>query len=232
MHTLRKDKKFTKQLSEAYPGLSFDDAMAKLFTKNVPAKYLGVELGTKQKPRFGFADIARLRLNPRSKDGSTHGLRYSTHSLAMQKVLPKQWNMLQQDGLKALCVQAARTDNFKTSAFAKQITPALKSIYGVTGVPVHVQLQVLRKGSFAFKGGHRPGMSMYGWARARLTSFLFKGCTYYSPDHLLVSEAKDTSRNPSAAKARAWWSSKPCICRKRQQCGNRGKQVPANALRK
>lgn len=78
-----------------------------------------------------------------------------------------------------------------------------------SGVPQDVLQRVYDKGLAAWRTGHRPGASQGQWANARVASFLVKGCTHYSPDHLLVAEAKQ--RSPKAARL---WNAMPCRCEK------------------
>lgn len=79
-----------------------------------------------------------------------------------------------------------------------------------TGVPLDILKKVYNKGLSAYRTGHRPGATPEQWGYARVHSFLMKGCTYYSPDHKLVEEAKERS-----TKAKRHWSSLKCICSKR-----------------
>lgn len=229
---LRRDEAFKKALSKKYPGPeAFTAKLRKLFELKVPAKYLGIELGTSQRPRFSYAEVAWLRLQPRKLDGVRKGLKRSPHAQRFHDELPKIAAELDDnDRFVALCNQAARgtAAAFAKSKFHAEITPVLKRLQRATGVPADVAFEVLKKGAYAYNSSHRSGMTRFGWARARLSSFLFKGCTYYSPDHLLVAEAR--ARSP---KARLWWDGhRQCLCRKRGQCGKGGKQVPANAIRR
>ena len=74
----------------------------------------------------------------------------------------------------------------------------------VSGVPVDVLLQVDRKGRAAWRGSqHRPGATQAQWGIARVNSFLLCGKTWYFPDHLLVDEARKSTRHPS--KLRKIW---------------------------
>ena len=168
-----------------------------------------------------------MLLKPRSQDGSRKKLKLSNHAQAMQRDLPDIAELLSDNATYGpLCNDAVKAASFERSKFAAAIRPVLQKLEQRTGVPVDVSLAVLKKGSFAFGNSHRPGMSRFGWARARLSSFLFKGCTFFSPDHLLAAEAMKASD-----KAKRWWASHPkCLCRKRQQCGRVGKTVPADAV--
>jgi hypothetical protein len=103
----------------------------------------------------------------------------------------------------------------KTSSYTKSfenIFPDAKSLKQKaqkTGVPEDILKKVYNKGLAAHRTGHRPGATASQWGYARVHSFLMKGCTYYSPDHKLVEEAKQ--RSP---KAKKWWSSRKKTCRK------------------
>lgn len=224
---LRKDAKIRKRMKEE--GLSFED----LVTTSFPLKYLGIEVpgkGSKSqttKPRFSLAETVRLSLSPRSLDGSAKGLRMSDHRKAFRERFPDIDEALSKPNLNRLALDAASLSksnflSYKKNPYALAVRPALKELSRRTGVPSRVSLQVLRKGVAAFFTGHRPGMSAHGWARARLTSFVMKGCTHWFPDHLLVEQAtNDTSA--------AFWSDLDCLCRKRSQCGRRGKRTRSNA---
>ena len=228
LRELESDGKYMRALNKAVGTRgSTHQKVKRLSTKkHVPLKYLGIEPDLGEK-RFSFADTARLRLQPRSRDSTRTGLKLSNHAQAMQRELPRVAKLLSDNAhFGPLCNAAVQAASFEQSQFAREIRPALKVLEAETGVPVHISLAVLKKGSFAYGSSHRPGMSRFGWARARLSSFLFKGCTYFSPDHLLVADAKKAS-----PKARHWWDTHPqCLCRKKEQCGRAGKSVSADAL--
>ena len=212
---LARDRAFRRRLRAAYPGRPFAQALRDLFDRPMPQKYLGRELGTTQRPRFTYAETARLRLQPRSMDHRTDGLRRSTHARAMARDFPGPWDRL----------GALRMDPRDPVPYERQARVVLRPVAQRTGVPVSTMVQVLRKGAFAYGRSHRPGMTRSGWARARLSSFLYKGCTHFNPDHGLV----ETARNPQS---RRWWDGRPCLCRKRQQCGQYGVSTAADAVRR
>jgi hypothetical protein len=228
LRQLQGDASFMRKLESIVgPNGTMREKIARLATKRrVAAKYLGIELD-KGTARYSFSETVRLRLNPRGKDHSSKGLKMSNHAQAMHRELPKIAALLMDnDTFGPLCNDAVGASNFERSKFATAIRPVLKRLENKTGVPVNVSLKVLKKGSFAFGKSHRPGMSRYGWARARLSSFLFKGCTFFSPDHLLAQEAMDAGLG-----ATEWWKKHPkCLCRKRAQCGRTGKSVKADDL--
>jgi hypothetical protein len=103
----------------------------------------------------------------------------------------------------------------KTSTYTETLRELYPDVSTLTeksqasGVPEDVLQRVYDKGLAAWRTGHRPGASQGQWANARVASFLVKGCTHYSPDHLLVAEAK--RRSPKAAKL---WEKMPCRCPK------------------
>ncbi len=70
----------------------------------------------------------------------------------------------------------------------------------VTGVPVRFLKQVYRRGSAAWRTGHRPGQTTHSWSYPRVSSFLLCGKTHYSTDSDVVREAKRAS-----AKAQRWF---------------------------
>lgn len=79
-----------------------------------------------------------------------------------------------------------------------------------TGIPLDILEKVYKKGLAAWRTGHRPGATQEQWGYARVHSFIMKGCTYYSPDHKLVEEAKERSQ-----KAKKWWKSIDKMCKKK-----------------
>lgn len=228
LRVLGRDAAFARELEDAVGSHgSMRDRVRRLERqRRTPAKYLGIELDSGE-TRFSFPDTVRLLLKPRSQDGSRSKLRLSNHAQAMRDELPDIADMLSDNAtFGPLCNDAVKGAAFERSKFASAIRPALKKLQARTGVPVKVSLAVLKKGSFAYGSSHRPGMSRFGWARARLSSFLFKGCTFFSPDHLLAAEAMAASD-----KAKRWWRDHPkCLCRKRQQCGKPGRSVSANSV--
>jgi hypothetical protein len=104
----------------------------------------------------------------------------------------------------------------KTSTYTEKfykLYPGAKSLEEkskATGVPLDILEQIYRKGLAAYRTGHRPGATQGQWAYARVHSFLVKGCTFYSPDHLLAAEAM---RRSDAA--RKHYSQLECSCWKR-----------------
>ena len=172
-----------------------------------PLKYLGIESdGT----RLSLQQVMRLLRSPRSHDNHTKGLRLSAHRRAFIQKFPAVDAQLQ--ALRE--IRPAGGD-----AYWAKSRHILKLLKQKTGIPVRISTEVLRKGLAAYRRGHRPGMSAHGWAHARLTSFVMRGCTHYNPDHLLVAAAK---------KAGAFvWSRdvKKCLCKKHCQVGL---NTPAN----
>lgn len=64
----------------------------------------------------------------------------------------------------------------------------------VTGVPVPILEEVFRRGSAAWRTGHRPGQTTQSWSYPRVSSFLLCGKTHYTADSDLVRKAKRISR--------------------------------------
>lgn len=81
---------------------------------------------------------------------------------------------------------------------------SLKERSAVTGVPVRYLDTVWRRGSAAWRTGHRPGQTTQSWAYPRISSFLLCGKTHYTADADLVRKAKKKS-----AKARKWFKRCP-----------------------
>lgn len=69
---------------------------------------------------------------------------------------------------------------------AKSLTERAK----VTGVPIKYLDEVYRRGSAAWRTGHRPGQTTHSWSYPRVSSFLLCGKTHYTADTDLVREAK------------------------------------------
>lgn len=206
---LARDKAFQRELRAQ--GASLDD----LYRTAYPLKYLGIELHGGSGPassRFPLATVLRIALRPRSQDGVTSGLRLSAHRKAFIARFPDVDAILSEERLKALGRAAfpLSANAFAASAYAAAAAPALLRLEEETGVPPRVAEAVLRKGLAAYRRGHRPGMSAHGWARARLSSFVMKGCTHYFPDHTLAEACPPRTH--------AFWSGLPCLCRKSGGC--------------
>lgn len=76
---------------------------------------------------------------------------------------------------------------------------SLKQRAAVTGVPLPILDAVFRRGSAAWRTGHRPGQTTQSWSYPRVSSFLLCGKTHYTADSDLVRRARRT------AKGRAWF---------------------------
>jgi len=224
MKALKADRSFQTALKKKKKTLEG------LIRTNTAMKYLGIELKPKKKPttRYPFETAVRLNLHPRSQDGSpSSGLRYSEHRKKFIDEFPEVDAQLSESTLFELALEAELQplEAFVKSKYAKHATKALQELEGATGIPVRASLRVLRKGLAAYKRSHRPGMTAHGWARARLTSFVMKGCTHYFPDHRIVADSEKKSK-----KAQEHWAKHNCLCRKRGQCESPGKRVSANAI--
>jgi hypothetical protein len=77
---------------------------------------------------------------------------------------------------------------------------SLKERSKVTGVPIRYLDEVYRRGSAAWRTGHRPGQTTHSWSYPRVSSFLLCGKTHYTADADLVRLAKTKS-----AKAMKWF---------------------------
>ena len=215
LRELQKDRTFQRALKAR------NTDVQTLLRTTYPLKYLGIEKG--QRPRFPLSDVLRIALHPRRSDADHRGLRLSAHRKAFLARLPDVDALLGSPRLfkGAPAAPLAGKARLAASAYGLGVAPALERLEEATGVPARVSLQVLRKGLAAFRRGHRPGMSAHGWARARLSSFVMKGCTHFFPDHTLVGECP--------ARAHAFWKGLPCLCHKPAQCDRYGKRTPANA---
>jgi hypothetical protein len=198
---------------------------AELLTTAYPLKYLGIELREGGRTRFPLATALRIALRPRTMDGASRGLRLSVHRKAFLERFPDVDAALSARPLFAAGPKAATRSAaaFAASEYAALAQPALARLRALTGVPIATAHEVLRKGLAAFRAGHRPGMSAHGWARARLTSFVMKGCTHFFPDHQLARACPERTQ--------AMWRAMPCLCRKTSQCGAYGTRTRANAAR-
>jgi hypothetical protein len=102
---------------------------------------------------------------------------------------------------------------FKTDKYAKtkkkssyttqwdKLFPNAKSIKErskVTGVPEKFLNKVFKRGSAAWRTGHRPGQTPQSWSYPRISSYLLCGKTHYTADADQVRLAKKES--PSARK--------------------------------
>ena len=76
---------------------------------------------------------------------------------------------------------------------------SLKQRAAVTGVPLGILDAVFRRGSAAWRTGHRPGQTTQSWSYPRVSSFLLCGKTHYTADSDLVRRARRT------AKGRKWF---------------------------
>ena len=82
----------------------------------------------------------------------------------------------------------------------------LKQRSDVTGVPIKYLDAVFRRGSAAWRTGHRPGQTTQSWSYPRVSSFLLCGKTHYTADADLVRDATRRSR-----KARKWFTRCPAV---------------------
>ena len=183
LRELESDGKYMRALNKAVGTRgSTHQKVKRLSTKkHVPLKYLGIEPDLGEK-RFSFADTARLRLQPRSRDSTRTGLKLSNHAQAMQRELPRVAKLLSDNAhFGPLCNAAVQAASFEQSQFAREIRPALKVLEAETGVPVHISLAVLKKGSFAYGSSHRPGMSRFGWRARGCPAFCSKGAPTFRP---------------------------------------------------
>jgi hypothetical protein len=83
---------------------------------------------------------------------------------------------------------------------------SLKQRSEVTGVPIKYLDTVFRRGSAAWRTGHRPGQTTQSWSFPRVSSFLLCGKTHYTADADVVSNASLHSK-----KARKWFRRCPVV---------------------
>ena len=142
---LNRNITFMRKLHLKHPSLHMplDRASIETIIEQNPTqvKYLGLE---DKKPRFSFADTVELRIFPRSKDSSTKGLRRTTNSYEIERLLPSIYKDLNNNKFKSLCNDAVTHDSFETSQFAKRISCA-RTASLQTGVPVNISLEVLKE---------------------------------------------------------------------------------------
>ena len=77
---------------------------------------------------------------------------------------------------------------------------SLKERSKVTGVPEKFLDNVFRRGSAAWRTGHRPGQTPQSWSYPRVSSYLLCGKAHYTADADQVRAAKKAS-----AKAKKWF---------------------------
>ena len=101
----------------------------------------------------------------------------------------------------------AITHKKRKSSYTAQwdrLFPGVKSLEDrakVTGVPLWVIQESFRRGSAAWRTGHRPGQTSQSWSYPRTASLLLCGKTHYTTDSDLVRKAKAES-----ASARKWFN--------------------------
>ena len=122
---------------------------------------------------------------------------------------PKAYVGFKTDTVKSVTDRRKRKSNYTLSwdrlfgkKSAKKGTPArtLKQRSAVTGVPLKYIDTVFRRGSAAWRTGHRPGQTPQSWSYPRVSSFLLCGKTHYTADADQVRLARATS-----ASARKWF---------------------------
>lgn len=93
-----------------------------------------------------------------------------------------------------------------TVAWEKEFPDAksLEERSAVTGVPVRYLSNVFRRGSAAWRTGHRMGQTTQSWSYPRVSSFLLCGKTHYTADADLVRKARKES-----VTARRWFKRCP-----------------------
>jgi len=115
---------------------------------------------------------------------------------------PKAYVGFKTDQLRSVTQRQKRKSNY-TLAWNKLFPTAktLKQRSQVTGVPLKYLDTVFRRGSAAWRTGHRPGQTTQSWSYPRVSSFLLCGKTHYTADADQVREARRTSK-----KARTWFA--------------------------
>jgi len=127
------------------------------------------------------------------------------HFGAMKWRDPKAYVGFKTDQLSTVTKKQKRKSNY-TLAWNKLFPAAktLKQRSQVTGVPLKYLDTVFRRGSAAWRTGHRPGQTTQSWSYPRVSSFLLCGKTHYTADADQVREARRTSK-----KARQWFARCP-----------------------
>ena len=127
------------------------------------------------------------------------------HFGAMNWKNPKAYVGFKTDKLPSVTKKQKRKSQY-TLAWNKLFPAAktLKQRSNKTGVPIKYLDTVYRRGSAAWRTGHRPGQTTQSWSYPRVSSFLLCGKTHYTADADQVLLARRESK-----KARKWFSRCP-----------------------
>ena len=114
---------------------------------------------------------------------------------------PKAYVGFKTDAIKSVTDRRKRKSNY-TLAWDRLFPgkKTLKQRSAVTGVPLKYIDTVFRRGSAAWRTGHRPGQTPQSWSYPRVSSFLLCGKTHYTVDADQVRLARSAS-----ASARKWF---------------------------
>jgi hypothetical protein len=114
---------------------------------------------------------------------------------------PKAYVGFKTDTVRSVTDRRKRKSNY-TLAWDKLFPgkKTLKQRSAVTGVPLKYIDTVFRRGSAAWRTGHRPGQTTQSWSYPRVSSFLLCGKAHYTADADQVRAARATS-----ASARKWF---------------------------
>jgi hypothetical protein len=114
---------------------------------------------------------------------------------------PKAYVGFKTDTVRSVTDRRKRKSNY-TLAWDKLFPgkKTLKQRSAVTGVPLKYIDTVFRRGSAAWRTGHRPGQTTQSWSYPRVSSFLLCGKAHYTADADQVRLARATS-----ASAKKWF---------------------------
>jgi hypothetical protein len=114
---------------------------------------------------------------------------------------PKAYVGFKTDTIKSVTDRRKRKSNY-TLEWDKLFPgkKTLKQRSAVTGVPLKYIDTVFRRGSAAWRTGHRPGQTPQSWSYPRVSSFLLCGKTHYTADADQVRLARSKS-----ASAKKWF---------------------------
>ena len=109
---------------------------------------------------------------------------------------PKAYVGFKTDTVKSVTDRRKRKSNY-TLMWDKMFPgkKTLKQRSAVTGVPLKYIDTVFRRGSAAWRTGHRPGQTTQSWSYPRVSSFLLCGKAHYTADADQVRAARSESKS-------------------------------------
>jgi hypothetical protein len=90
---------------------------------------------------------------------------------------------------------------FEESGYAPDQYSSFEQKSEITGIPLHILKESFKRGSAAWRTGHRPFATESQWGHARVASLIVCGKAHYSADADLVRKAIEES-----PKAKKFWT--------------------------